>query len=99
MRKFGHSLAVMFVVALFASVGILTLLAMAADSPEPWPMNLGGGTTIAKMHHERVLDAEMQAQRAVELAADGIPEEGGRELLRKDPKTKGPKLFETRCAV
>jgi ubiquinol-cytochrome c reductase cytochrome b subunit len=53
----------------------------------------------AKDHHQRVQEAEKQAQRAVQLASQGIPEEGGRELMRKDPLTRGSKLFEMNCAV
>ena len=53
----------------------------------------------ARSHQHRVHEAEKEARRAVQLASAGIPEEGGRELLRKDPLTRGSKLFETNCAV
>jgi ubiquinol-cytochrome c reductase cytochrome b subunit len=46
---------------------------------------------VAKAHH--------LAQRAAQLAMDGIPVEGSRELLRNDPITSGVKLFDTNCAV
>ena len=48
-------------------------------------------------HREHV--AHEEAKRAVELAMSGNPVDGSRELLRKDPVTRGPKLFETKCAV
>jgi mono/diheme cytochrome c family protein len=38
------------------------------------------------------------ADRAVNLAAAGIPAEGGTYLLRRDPVTQGPKLFKEKCA-
>jgi ubiquinol-cytochrome c reductase cytochrome b subunit len=43
--------------------------------------------------------AEHEAHRAVNLAMAGNPVDGSRELIRKDPVTRGPKLFETKCAV
>jgi ubiquinol-cytochrome c reductase cytochrome b subunit len=46
-----------------------------------------------------VHEAEIKAKRAVQLGMAGIPVEGGRDLLRNDPLTKGYKLFETNCAV
>jgi mono/diheme cytochrome c family protein len=48
-------------------------------------------------HREHV--AHEEAKRAVEMAMAGNPVDGSRELLRKDPVTRGPKLFETKCAV
>lgn len=98
MRAFGHMLGVLLVVLLLASVAALTALALADDSPEPWPLGLGGGTTEAKGFHHRTEEAAKLAQRAVQLAKAGIPEEGARLLLRNDPLTRGPKLFERNCA-
>jgi ubiquinol-cytochrome c reductase cytochrome b subunit len=99
MRKFGHVFGVIVVVALLLSVAALTVLAMADDSPTPYPFNLGGGSQKAKGLHEKFKEAELEAQRAVQLAAQGIPEEGGRYLLRGDPMTRGPKAFKKNCAV
>jgi ubiquinol-cytochrome c reductase cytochrome b subunit len=99
MRRFGHVFGVLVVVSLLLSVAALTVLAMADDSPTPYPFGLGGGTDKAKDLHKKFADAELEAKRAVQLAAHGIPEEGGRYLLRGDPLTRGPKLFEKNCAV
>ncbi len=99
MRKFGHVLGVLVVVALLASVGTLTVLALADDSPTPYPLGLGGGTEKALDLHYKFAQAEKQANRAVQLASQGIPEDGARYLLRGDPLTQGPKLFEKNCAV
>jgi quinol-cytochrome oxidoreductase complex cytochrome b subunit/mono/diheme cytochrome c family protein len=41
--------------------------------------------------------ADVDAHRAVELAAAGIPAEGAVLLLQRDPKTQGPKLFKLHC--
>src|SRR5205814_9072129 len=94
MRPFGHFLGRVAVVSLLAAVATLTVLAMADDSPTPYPFGLGGGTAKAKNLHEKFVSAEAEARRAVQLASQGIPEEGARYLLRGDPLTRGPKLFE-----
>jgi ubiquinol-cytochrome c reductase cytochrome b subunit len=51
----------------------------------------------AFQHRDHV--AHEEAKRAVEMAMAGNPVDGSRELLRKDPVTRGPKLFEAKCAV
>ena len=99
MRKFGHVVGVIVVVALLCGVGLLTVLAIADDSPAAFPLGLGGGTDKAKDLHHKFAEAEEQAHRAVVLAAHGIPEEGARYLLRNDPASQGPKLFKQHCAV
>src|SRR5205085_5397 len=35
---------------------------------------------------------------AIQLAHDGIPADGARNLLRHDPMTQGPRLFKENCA-
>jgi ubiquinol-cytochrome c reductase cytochrome b subunit len=98
MRPFGHALGVIVVVALIGGVATLTFLAMVDDSTEPI---LGFSTTDkdkAKDFRDRLEVAEKEAQRAVQLAYFGIPQEGARELLRNDPKTRGPKIFGGKCA-
>lgn len=99
MRPFGHALGVLVVVSLLIAVGVLTVLAIADDSPTPFPLNLGGGTERAKDLHHKFDQAQAEAHRAVQLASHGIPEEGGRYLLRADPQTKGARRFEVHCAV
>lgn len=99
LRKFGHFLGIVVVVVLLLAVGLLTILALADDSPEPYPFGLGGGTEQAKLLEKKFEHAAVEAKRAVNLAAKGIPEEGARQLLRGDPVTKGPKLFEMNCGV
>jgi ubiquinol-cytochrome c reductase cytochrome b subunit len=45
--------------------------------------------------------ADQMAERAIYLAdsSDGIPEEGALYLLRRDPLTQGPQLFQRHCAT
>jgi ubiquinol-cytochrome c reductase cytochrome b subunit len=97
LRKFGHFIGIVVVVALLLGAAVLTFLAIADDSATPI---LGvGGTKKAQDLQEEFAAANLAAQRAVNLAHEGIPAEGGRELLRKDPKTRGRKLFGDNCAV
>lgn len=98
MRKFGHFLGIVVVFGLIAGVCVLTFLAMVDDSAEPI---LGVATTNeegAKDFQKRLHKAEKEAQRAVQLAYAGIPETGARDLLRNDPFTRGPKIFNAKCA-
>ena len=48
---------------------------------------------------EAVNGAQQAAERAQELAAQGIPPAGALSLLRNDPKTQGPRLFKQNCAA
>jgi len=43
--------------------------------------------------------AHENAERAQQLAAQGIPPAGALSLLRDDPKTQGPRLFKQHCAA
>jgi ubiquinol-cytochrome c reductase cytochrome b subunit len=96
-RKFGHFFGILVVVTLLGGAGLLTFLAIADDSPVPI---LGiGGSEKAKELQKEFASAAVLAKRAVNLAHAGIPEAGGRELLRKDPLTSGRKLFKENCAV
>jgi ubiquinol-cytochrome c reductase cytochrome b subunit len=99
MRACGHFVGVFVVVSLLAGVALLTVAALADDSPTPYPFGLGGGTDKAKDLHRRFAMAQAEAERAVQLASAGIPEEGARYLLRGDPLTRGARLFEKNCAV
>jgi ubiquinol-cytochrome c reductase cytochrome b subunit len=99
MRKFGHYFGILVVGGLLLGAAALTILAMADDSPTPYPMGLGGGTEKAKDLAKKFAKAEGEAKRAVQLASAGIPPEGSREMVRKDPLFRGSKLFESNCAV
>jgi len=104
MRKFGHFFGVLVVVALLAGAGLLTFLAIADDSAEP--IFGVGGSQKAKDLQKEFAKAKVDAQRAVKLAharkplkGGQIPLQGGRDLLRKDPLTKGRELFTKKCAA
>jgi mono/diheme cytochrome c family protein len=85
-RERGHRFAVGFVLVLIAGAGVLTLLALRADSTDP-------------DYQAALAEAEASARRAVELAAAaGIPADGAASLLRRDPLTNGPRLFARHCA-
>ncbi len=56
--------------------------------------------TLSHDYIEAVERAEAAARRAVELARGlEIPPTGALSLLRNDPKTRGPELFEQHCAA
>lgn len=52
-----------------------------------------------KDYHAAQATAEREAQRTVELIAlrGGIPPAGALSLIREDPKTEGPRVFEQQC--
>ncbi|HXG12939.1 MAG TPA: cytochrome b N-terminal domain-containing protein [Gemmataceae bacterium] len=47
---------------------------------------------------EEQVQASKLARRAVSLAGGGIPAEGALALLKRDPQTRGPELFQQNCA-
>jgi ubiquinol-cytochrome c reductase cytochrome b subunit len=85
MRKFGHAVGVMAIVFLLVCVSVLTYKAIAKDRED-------------KEFVEKVKEADDLAQRAIQLAGEGIPPEGAVYLLRRDPQTQGPELFQQNCA-
>ena len=86
MRKFGHVVGIIVVVALLAGVGWLTYEAMADDAKN-------------QFFQQELKLAEKEAKRAVQLAHSKIPEEGAKYLLRRDPERMGPELFSQNCAT
>ncbi|MDH3424107.1 MAG: c-type cytochrome, partial [Gemmatimonadota bacterium] len=85
--RLGHRFNVGVMVALIAGVGMLTWIARADDARD-------------QTFLEAKQEAEVLAERVAELAASpsGIPPEGGLALLRSDPLTQGPKIFEAQCS-
>ncbi len=84
LRKFGHFVGVLVVVALLSGVALLTFLAWNEDQHN-------------EEYQKAVQVQDALAQRAVQLG-EKIPEEGAKYLLRHDPLTQGPKLFMEKCA-
>jgi ubiquinol-cytochrome c reductase cytochrome b subunit len=85
MRSLAHAFSVLVIVALLGGAGFLTYRALSDDAHNE---------EFQKKRHE----ADALAERAVQLAHLGIPAEGSRDVLRHDPQTQGPKLFQTNCA-
>lgn len=85
--KYGHRFNLGVMTSLLVGIAMLTWLARAEDAADP-------DFALAKAQ------ADVVAQRVAELAAApaGIPAAGGLALLRSDPLTQGPRLFEANCA-
>src|SRR5262249_13663531 len=90
MRKFGHFVGVVVVVALLGGAATMTYLALQEDY---------GDTEKAEKLRKELEKADASAARAIQLADRGIPEKGARYLLRGDPMTKGRELFGQHCAA
>ena len=85
--RLGHRFNVLFLFALLAGAGLLTVTAWREDAANP--------TFIRSLG-----EAERDAARVRELAGSptGIPVTGAITLLRNDPLTQGPKIFSAKCA-
>jgi ubiquinol-cytochrome c reductase cytochrome b subunit len=90
LRKFGHVFGVLVIVGLLGGAATLTGLAIARDH---------SNSEDAKLFQQELSSADQFAHRAIQLAQDGIPAEGAILLLRRDPLTQGPKLFQANCAA
>jgi ubiquinol-cytochrome c reductase cytochrome b subunit len=107
MRPVGRVVGVLVVGGVIVGAGALTYLAMAADrAPRLSAEEIAKlqGTERqqvekAMLFHEQLAAADQLAQRAIDLAGEGIPPEGAIDLLRRDPLTRGPDLFRQNCAV
>lgn len=85
--QLGHRFNVAFLAVLFLGIVGLTVGAIREDRQDP--------------NFAQAVDrAEEQAERSRQLAAApaGIPPSGAVTLLRSDPKSEGPILFEQHCA-
>ena len=83
--KFGHKLNVAFLFFLLAGAAALTGMAMYEDANNP-------------EYQGAVAQAHEDAERAIELASEGIPPTGALSLVRGDAKIQGGKLFRKHCA-
>ncbi|HWL09731.1 MAG TPA: cytochrome b N-terminal domain-containing protein [Planctomicrobium sp.] len=89
--RYGHRFNVAFLWVVVGIIGTLTGMALHAD----WIADTPTGHDFRKS----VAAAHIDAHRVTELALSpaGIPPEGAANLLKNDPLTQGPKLFETYC--
>ncbi|HQU43294.1 MAG TPA: cytochrome b N-terminal domain-containing protein, partial [Pirellulales bacterium] len=104
----GHVFNLGFLVILLAGVGVLTAQALYADRMAQYVAKPGDGADERHVQRFQASEgylkavelAEHDAHRAIELAKspDGIPPAGMLSVLRKDPKTQGPRLFDRYCA-
>ena len=85
--RYGHRFNLGVGAALLAGVVMLTWQARVEDAADP-------DFAVAKA------EADALAHRASELAgaSTGIPAAGGLAMMRSDPLTQGPKIFEANCA-
>lgn len=84
--KLGHGFNIALLIALFAGIGVLTLQA--------WNDDRNNSSYLAAVE-----TAHRNAERAEVLASgQGIPAEGAISLMRTDPASTGPMLFEQSCA-
>ncbi len=84
--KFGHQLNRWSLVVLLVGVAALTALTIYEDNHN-------------ESHQAKLKFAERDAHRIVELARrEGIPQNGARELLVRDPYSQGPRLFARHCS-
>lgn len=85
--RVGHVFNVVTTAVLLMATVWLSMKTLAADRA-----NIG--------HQEALAAGAEAADRAVELAQApaGIPPSGALTLMRTDPKTQGPKLFQQHCA-
>ncbi len=85
--KLGHGFNILFLFALLVGISLLTAQAWKDDY---YNANF----------QDASLAAQRNAERAVVLATEiGIPPEGTVALMRNDPATAGPLLFEQSCAA
>lgn len=83
----GHGLNKAFIWLMAAGIAVLTGMAFYEDAND-------------RDHQAALAEAHRDAERTRELASgpEKIPVEGAVSLLRKDPYTQGPRLFEQHCA-
>lgn len=82
----GHRLNQAFVWGMVAVMAVLTGMAWLEDRADP-------------AHQAALAEAERDAHRAHELASGPhrIPPDGAMEMMRRDPFTQGPRLFDRHC--
>jgi ubiquinol-cytochrome c reductase cytochrome b subunit len=104
----GHVFNVGFLVILLAGIGVLTGQALYADRLAQYVARPSEGAEeeqlkrfeASEAYLKAVERAEEDARRAIVLAKApaGIPPSGMLSVLRQDPKTQGPRLFDRYCA-
>ena len=83
--RLGHRFNVGLLGVLLAGAGLLTVQAISADRNDP-------DYQVSRQVAAR------DAERAVQLAGNGIPITGALTVMRDDPFTQGPRIFSRNCA-
>jgi quinol-cytochrome oxidoreductase complex cytochrome b subunit/mono/diheme cytochrome c family protein len=105
LRKIVYGFGVTLIGILVLTCGALTYLTVTEQLPATLTDQVKSRlmekekepqAKILRFQHARD-EADKAAERAIALAHQGIPEEGARYLLRRDPVTQGPKLFSIHC--
>ncbi|MBI3465976.1 MAG: cytochrome b N-terminal domain-containing protein [Planctomycetes bacterium] len=89
MRRIGRVVGVALISTMLLGIGTMTYLAIASDK---------ANTSEAQLLRAEQEQADKLAERSVQLADTGIPADGPISLLRRDPQTRGPVLFNEQCA-
>ncbi len=89
--RYGHTFNVSFLFVVIGIIGALTGITVYSD----WFADTPAGRSF----RQAVAQAHVDSRRVTELALSpgGIPPEGAANLLKNDPLTQGPKLFEIYC--
>jgi quinol-cytochrome oxidoreductase complex cytochrome b subunit/mono/diheme cytochrome c family protein len=108
LRRMVYSVGVLVMAVLLVGTGSLLYAALDdREIPEPIVDRVTRDMTageqrvpqgVEKFQAERA-QADKDAARALTLAREGVPEQGAKYLLRRDPMTRGPVLFKEHCAV
>ena len=94
--KAGHYFNVFFIIATVGAAGLLTYLALQEDYAGPNSKEYMAAVKEAHENKERIIEL-IQHRPEEDGPPNLIPRIGAVSLLRSDPKTQGPKLFERNC--
>jgi len=94
--KSGHLFNVAFIFVVVAGSALLTFLALRDDYYGPNSEDHLAAVAEAHRNKERIVEI-IQHQEEPDGPPQMIPRVGAVTLLRSDPKTQGPKLFERNC--
>jgi ubiquinol-cytochrome c reductase cytochrome b subunit len=89
--RFGHRFNIAFFMVLVGIAGTLTAMAVHDDWIAQTPEGRDFRIAVAGAHQDAARVKELA------LSPSGIPPQGAGSLLREDPLTQGPKIFQTYC--
>ena len=108
LRRIAYVAGVSIMAVMLVGTGLLLFAAIGdRDIPQPilglihqrmTPQEMKVPEGVVTFQAERAR-ADKDAARAILLAGRGVPEQGAKYLLRQDPVTRGPLLFQEHCAT